>query len=101
MSLCSKFRLYPQDPGKLLEIEGLECELEALRLESRVKMYFRGAVEVKPESEFPWSQDPWGQASVALVQPDSEVPGLGEPGTMGDTTENRISVGLEEGLRER
>ena len=65
MSLCSKFHLYPQDPGKLLEIEGLECELEALRLESGVKMYFRGAVEVKPESEFPWSQDPWGEASVA------------------------------------
>lgn len=39
--------------------------MEALRLESRVKMYFRGAVEVKPESEFPRSQDPWGQASVA------------------------------------
>lgn len=65
MSLCSKFHLHPQDPGKLLEIEGLECELESLRLESKIKMYLRGAVEVKPESESPWSQDPQGQVSFA------------------------------------
>lgn len=46
-SLCSKFHLYLQDPSKLLEIEGLECELDALRLESKLKLYLRGAVEVK------------------------------------------------------
>uniref|UniRef100_A0A8C6QI67 Cilia and flagella associated protein 46 n=1 Tax=Nannospalax galili TaxID=1026970 RepID=A0A8C6QI67_NANGA len=34
-----------KDPGNLIEIECLECELEALRLESEVKMYLRGAVE--------------------------------------------------------
>lgn len=35
-----------QDPGKLIEIECLEYELEALRLESKVKIYVRAAVEV-------------------------------------------------------
>lgn len=35
-----------QDPGTLVEIEGLECELEALRLESKVRTYSRAAVEV-------------------------------------------------------
>nr|XP_021493514.1 cilia- and flagella-associated protein 46 [Meriones unguiculatus] len=34
-----------KDPGVLLEIEGLECELEALRLESKLNMYLREAVE--------------------------------------------------------
>lgn len=48
MSLCSKLHLHLQDPSKLLEIEGLECELDALRLESKLKIYLRGAVEVKP-----------------------------------------------------
>lgn len=37
-----------QDPGKLIEIECLEYELEALRLESKVKVYLRTAVEVNP-----------------------------------------------------
>uniref|UniRef100_A0A8C0L647 Cilia and flagella associated protein 46 n=1 Tax=Canis lupus dingo TaxID=286419 RepID=A0A8C0L647_CANLU len=36
-----------QDPGKLIEIECLEYELEALRLESKVKMYVRAAVETQ------------------------------------------------------
>nr|KAF6455331.1 cilia and flagella associated protein 46 [Rousettus aegyptiacus] len=34
-----------KDPGTLVEIEGLECELEALRLESKVRTYSRAAVE--------------------------------------------------------
>ncbi|XP_069914365.1 cilia- and flagella-associated protein 46 isoform X3 [Oryctolagus cuniculus] len=34
-----------QDPGKLIEIECLECELEALKLESKTKAYIRAAVE--------------------------------------------------------
>ncbi|XP_021083734.1 cilia- and flagella-associated protein 46 isoform X2 [Mesocricetus auratus] len=38
-------KLETKDLAKQLEIEGLECELEALRLESRLKMYLRGAVE--------------------------------------------------------
>ncbi|KAK7804541.1 hypothetical protein U0070_002598 [Myodes glareolus] len=38
-------KIETKDPGKLLEIEGLECELESLRLESKIKMYLRGAVE--------------------------------------------------------
>ncbi|CAH6793280.1 AABR07005985.1 [Phodopus roborovskii] len=38
-------KIETKDPAKLLEIEGLECELEALRLESKIKMYLRGAVE--------------------------------------------------------
>lgn len=37
-----------QDPGKLIEIECLEYELEALRLESKIKVYIRVAVEVNP-----------------------------------------------------
>lgn len=56
MPLCSKLHLHLQDPCKLLEIEGLECELDALRLESKLNMYLRGAVEVKalsPSSRFP------------------------------------------------
>ncbi|XP_058527647.1 cilia- and flagella-associated protein 46 [Ochotona princeps] len=36
-----------QDPGKLIEIECLECELEALKLESRLKVYTRAAVEAQ------------------------------------------------------
>uniref|UniRef100_A0A8C0L678 Cilia and flagella associated protein 46 n=1 Tax=Canis lupus dingo TaxID=286419 RepID=A0A8C0L678_CANLU len=36
-----------KDPGKLIEIECLEYELEALRLESKVKMYVRAAVETQ------------------------------------------------------
>lgn len=66
LCLCAQnSHLHPQDLAKLLEIEGLECELEALRLESKINMYLRGAVEVslKPKSEFPWTQDLWGQAS--------------------------------------
>ncbi|XP_023492381.2 cilia- and flagella-associated protein 46 isoform X4 [Equus caballus] len=34
-----------KDPGKLIEIECLECELEALRLENKIKLYVRAAVE--------------------------------------------------------
>lgn len=40
-----------QDPGKLIEIECLEYELEALRLESKIKTYTRVAVEVNPAQE--------------------------------------------------
>uniref|UniRef100_A0ABI7X2A2 Cilia and flagella associated protein 46 n=1 Tax=Felis catus TaxID=9685 RepID=A0ABI7X2A2_FELCA len=36
-----------QDPGKLIEIKCLEYELEALRLESKVKVYVRAAVEAQ------------------------------------------------------
>ncbi|XP_045665368.1 cilia- and flagella-associated protein 46 isoform X2 [Ursus americanus] len=36
-----------KDPGKLIEIECLEYELEALRLESKVKIYVRAAVETQ------------------------------------------------------
>uniref|UniRef100_A0A8C9QSK3 Cilia and flagella associated protein 46 n=1 Tax=Spermophilus dauricus TaxID=99837 RepID=A0A8C9QSK3_SPEDA len=39
-------RCYLQDPGKLIEIECLECELEASRLENKVRIYLRTAVEV-------------------------------------------------------
>lgn len=39
--------VYLQDPGKLIEIECLECESEALRLENQMKMYIRAAVEVR------------------------------------------------------
>ncbi|XP_017369055.1 cilia- and flagella-associated protein 46 isoform X2 [Cebus imitator] len=35
------------DPGKLIEIECLECESEALRLESKMKVYLRAAVETQ------------------------------------------------------
>ncbi|XP_048193494.1 cilia- and flagella-associated protein 46-like [Perognathus longimembris pacificus] len=34
-----------QDSGKPIEIECLECEFEALIIESRVKLYMRGAIE--------------------------------------------------------
>ncbi|XP_070288236.1 cilia- and flagella-associated protein 46 isoform X2 [Myotis yumanensis] len=36
-----------KDPGKLIEIECLEYELEALRLESKIKIYIRVAVETQ------------------------------------------------------
>uniref|UniRef100_A0A8C5YWH8 Cilia and flagella associated protein 46 n=1 Tax=Marmota marmota marmota TaxID=9994 RepID=A0A8C5YWH8_MARMA len=36
-----------QDPGKLIEIECLECELEASRLENKVRIYLRTAVEAQ------------------------------------------------------
>uniref|UniRef100_A0A667HCC5 Cilia and flagella associated protein 46 n=1 Tax=Lynx canadensis TaxID=61383 RepID=A0A667HCC5_LYNCA len=36
-----------QDPGKLIEIKCLEYELEALGLESKVKVYVRAAVEAQ------------------------------------------------------
>uniref|UniRef100_A0A2K5ZBY5 Cilia and flagella associated protein 46 n=1 Tax=Mandrillus leucophaeus TaxID=9568 RepID=A0A2K5ZBY5_MANLE len=35
------------DPGKLIEMECLECESEALRLENQMKMYIRAAVEAQ------------------------------------------------------
>uniref|UniRef100_A0A8C3XAK5 Cilia and flagella associated protein 46 n=1 Tax=Catagonus wagneri TaxID=51154 RepID=A0A8C3XAK5_9CETA len=35
------------DPGKLIEIECLECELEAFRLGSKIKTYTREAVETQ------------------------------------------------------
>ncbi|EDL17863.1 mCG128871, isoform CRA_b [Mus musculus] len=38
-------KMETEDTGKLLEMEGLECELDALRLGSKLKMYLRGAVE--------------------------------------------------------
>uniref|UniRef100_G1LVL0 Cilia- and flagella-associated protein 46 n=2 Tax=Ailuropoda melanoleuca TaxID=9646 RepID=G1LVL0_AILME len=43
----SMFSPFPSDPGKLIEIECLEYELEALRLESKVKIYVRAAVETQ------------------------------------------------------
>ncbi|XP_052617131.1 cilia- and flagella-associated protein 46 isoform X5 [Peromyscus californicus insignis] len=47
-------KIQTKDPGMLLEIEGLECELEALRLESKLKIYLRGAVELpSPALAFP------------------------------------------------
>ncbi|XP_073096194.1 cilia- and flagella-associated protein 46 isoform X2 [Manis javanica] len=36
-----------EDPGKLMEIECLECELEALGLENKIKVYDRAAVETQ------------------------------------------------------
>ncbi|KAM7074050.1 cilia- and flagella-associated protein 46 isoform 1-T1 [Molossus nigricans] len=36
-----------KDPGKLIEIECLEYELEALRLENKMKIYVRAAVETQ------------------------------------------------------
>ncbi|XP_036907145.1 cilia- and flagella-associated protein 46 [Sturnira hondurensis] len=36
-----------KDPGDVIEIECLECELEALRLESKIKTYTRAAVETQ------------------------------------------------------
>nr|XP_023417215.1 cilia- and flagella-associated protein 46 isoform X2 [Cavia porcellus] len=38
-------KIATNDPEKLIEIECLECELEVSRLESKVKVYIRGAVE--------------------------------------------------------
>uniref|UniRef100_A0A8D2DG26 Cilia and flagella associated protein 46 n=1 Tax=Sciurus vulgaris TaxID=55149 RepID=A0A8D2DG26_SCIVU len=38
---------FSQDPGKLIEIECLECELEASRLENKVRVYLRTAVEAQ------------------------------------------------------
>lgn len=40
--------LSPQDPGELIETECLKCALEALRLEQKIKIYTREAVEVSP-----------------------------------------------------
>ncbi|XP_047559332.1 cilia- and flagella-associated protein 46 isoform X1 [Lutra lutra] len=39
--------VHSRDPGKLIEIECLECELEALSLERKLKVYVRAAVEVQ------------------------------------------------------
>ena len=38
--------LCPQDPARLMEVECLEYELEAVRLENKIKTYTREAVEV-------------------------------------------------------
>ncbi|KAL4699267.1 hypothetical protein H8959_011924 [Pygathrix nigripes] len=38
-------KMESKDPGKLIEMECLECESEALRLENQMKMYIRAAVE--------------------------------------------------------
>lgn len=38
--------LCPQDPARLIEVECLEYELEAVRLENKIKTYTREAVEV-------------------------------------------------------
>ncbi|XP_013358484.1 PREDICTED: cilia- and flagella-associated protein 46 isoform X2 [Chinchilla lanigera] len=40
-------KIAAKDPGKLIEIECLECELEVSRLESKIKVYLRGAVEAQ------------------------------------------------------
>lgn len=45
-SWAHMYALCPQDPGKLLEIECLECELEALNQEGKMNAYIRSAVEV-------------------------------------------------------
>ncbi|XP_044924407.1 cilia- and flagella-associated protein 46 isoform X2 [Mustela putorius furo] len=39
--------VHSRDPGKLIEIECLECELEASSLESKLKVYVRTAVEMQ------------------------------------------------------
>ncbi|KAM9618801.1 cilia- and flagella-associated protein 46 [Trichechus inunguis] len=36
-----------EDPGRLIEIECLECEFEALKLENKIKVYIRAAVEAQ------------------------------------------------------
>uniref|UniRef100_A0A2I3S9N7 Cilia and flagella associated protein 46 n=1 Tax=Pan troglodytes TaxID=9598 RepID=A0A2I3S9N7_PANTR len=40
-------KMESKDPGKLIEMECLECESEALRLESKMKVYIRAAVEAQ------------------------------------------------------
>ncbi|VTJ70318.1 Hypothetical predicted protein [Marmota monax] len=40
-------KMESKDPGKLIEIECLECELEASRLENKVRIYLRTAVEAQ------------------------------------------------------
>uniref|UniRef100_A0A8C3X419 Cilia and flagella associated protein 46 n=1 Tax=Catagonus wagneri TaxID=51154 RepID=A0A8C3X419_9CETA len=40
-------KMNSRDPGKLIEIECLECELEAFRLGSKIKTYTREAVETQ------------------------------------------------------
>uniref|UniRef100_A0A0D9QWE0 Cilia and flagella associated protein 46 n=1 Tax=Chlorocebus sabaeus TaxID=60711 RepID=A0A0D9QWE0_CHLSB len=40
-------KMESKDPGKLIEMECLECESEALRLENQMKMYIRAAVEAQ------------------------------------------------------
>ncbi|XP_019062592.1 cilia- and flagella-associated protein 46 isoform X2 [Fukomys damarensis] len=40
-------KIETQDPGKLIEIECLECELEVSRLENKIRVYIRGAVEAQ------------------------------------------------------
>ncbi|KAM6182244.1 cilia- and flagella-associated protein 46 [Erethizon dorsatum] len=40
-------KIAAKDPGKLIEIECLECELEVSGLENKVKVYMRGAVEAQ------------------------------------------------------
>ncbi|XP_058291855.1 cilia- and flagella-associated protein 46 isoform X7 [Hylobates moloch] len=40
-------KMESKDPGKLIEMECLECESEALRLENKMKLYIRVAVEAQ------------------------------------------------------
>uniref|UniRef100_G1QN87 Cilia and flagella associated protein 46 n=1 Tax=Nomascus leucogenys TaxID=61853 RepID=G1QN87_NOMLE len=40
-------KMESKDPGKLIEMECLECESEALRLENKMKVYIRVAVEAQ------------------------------------------------------
>ncbi|XP_023564812.1 cilia- and flagella-associated protein 46 [Octodon degus] len=40
-------KMAAKDPGNLIEIECLECELEVAGLENKVKLYLRGAVEAQ------------------------------------------------------
>ncbi|XP_021108879.1 cilia- and flagella-associated protein 46 isoform X3 [Heterocephalus glaber] len=40
-------KIETEDPGKLIEIECLESELEVSRLENKIKVYIRGAVEAQ------------------------------------------------------
>uniref|UniRef100_H0XQW3 Cilia and flagella associated protein 46 n=1 Tax=Otolemur garnettii TaxID=30611 RepID=H0XQW3_OTOGA len=40
-------KIESKDPGKLIEIECLECELEAFEIENKVKLYIRSAVETQ------------------------------------------------------
>lgn len=65
-----------QDPGALIEIECLECELEALRLEKKMTSYSRAAVEVSAER----SQDAPAVRRCLQLVPHLRVLGTGQGG---------------------
>jgi hypothetical protein len=67
-------------------MEGLECELDALRLGSKLKMYLRGAVEVKTRAQVGGPLD----RSITGVRPGLGTLGAGSQGPLGEVAENRI-----------